>query len=446
VTHNCENTVPVEWAIIAGGKGTRVPEWSQSKPKALLSVGDKTILENQIEVLILSGVRKFHLLLGHFSELIIDYVEGLNFCDCVEINYVVEANPLGTGGALAKFIQDATKVLGVSHGDLFIKTDIYDFVNYVITRDCDWGQIIHPSNHVFDSDVVILDSGNRILDFRIKPHSESDYFRNRTNAGVYLFKPMALKAIQNQALSPGESLDLDRQLLPDLLSAGLSGIGYDDLGVCLDVGTPERILKFNRISSSPYFGAPIRPTVFLDRDGVINVDSGWISSTDDLCIFPEVASSIARLNEFGVRVIVITNQPVVARGELSVEGLNSLHNFMESKLAKKGAYVDDIFSCIHHTDSGYPGEITSLKFDCECRKPKTGLFQIAIEKYHIDLSLTFMVGDSWRDSKAAQSLGILFFPVGDYISLGDQDEEEDNFVYPSLGDAVDEILSILSVS
>ena len=444
--HSCENTMPVEWAIIAGGKGTRVPEWSQKNPKALLSVGEKTILENQIEVLIFAGVRKFHLLLGHFSELIIDYVQNLNFCECIEINYEIEANPLGTGGALVRFIQDSTKVLGVSHGDLYINTDIHEFVGSVMNRDCDWGQIVHPSNHVFDSDVVILDSENRILDFRIKPHSQTEYFRNRTNAGVYLFKPKALKAIQNQALIPGECLDLDRELLPNLLSVGLSGIGYDDLGVCLDVGTPERISKFNRLSRSRYFGASIRPTVFLDRDGVINVDSGWISSMDDFCIFPGVASSIARLNELGVRVIVITNQPVVARGELSVEGLNSLHNFMESTLAKDGAYVDDIFSCIHHTDSGFPGEISSLKFDCECRKPKTGLFQIAMKKYNIDLSMTFLVGDSWRDSKAAQSLGIRFFPVGTYTPLNHPDEMGVEFVYPNMGIAVDEILKLLKLN
>jgi len=107
---------------------------------------------------------------------------------------------------------------------------------------------------------------------------------------------------------------------------------------------------------------------------------------------------------------VITNQPVVARGELSVEGLNSLHNFMESKLAKKGAYVDDIFSCIHHTDSGYPGEITSLKFDCECRKPKTGMLDKASKRIQIS-PLSIFYGDSDCDEECANNFGLFFFRI-----------------------------------
>ncbi len=441
--HTCENAIPVEWAIIAGGKGTRIPEWSQKKPKALLPVGEKTILETQFELLIQNGIRKFHLLLGHFSELIIDYVRDLNFCKCIEINFVVETDPLGTGGALVNFIQDTTKHLGVSHGDLFINTDIRAFVTDIIAQECDWGQIIHPSNHVFDSDIVILDSRNRISAFKVKPHNPTEYFRNRTNAGVYLFKANALNAIRSLVLAPGVALDLDREVLPELLSAGLSGIGYDDFGVCLDIGTPERISKLNQVSSFPFFGKSIRPTVFLDRDGVINEDSGWISSTDDFYLLPGVAISIARLNEFGVRVIVVTNQPVVARGELSVEGLNLLHNFMESKLAVDGAFVDDIFSCIHHPEKGFPGEISSLKCNCECRKPKTGLFRLAMQKYPIDLSSAFMVGDSWRDSKAAETLGIPFFPVGAYTPYGNPSEKVDECIYSSLEEVTDEILSTL---
>lgn len=103
--------------------------------------------------------------------------------------------------------------------------------------------------------------------------------------------------------------------------------------------------------------------------------------------------------------MVVTNQPVIARGECSFEELQEIHNKMEKLLGKEGAFIDGLFLCPHHTDKGYEGERIEYKVNCDCRKPKAGLFFQAQRALNIDLSQSYMVGDSDIDVKAADNAG-----------------------------------------
>ena len=118
-----------------------------------------------------------------------------------------------------------------------------------------------------------------------------------------------------------------------------------------------------------------------------------------------MAEAIRTVNESGYLAIVVTNQPVIARGEVTGEELTEIHNKMETLLGKEGAYLDGIYVCPHHPDSGFPGEIPDLKIECDCRKPKPGLLLQAAEEYNIDLSQSWMVGDSAIDVQAGQNAG-----------------------------------------
>jgi D-glycero-D-manno-heptose 1,7-bisphosphate phosphatase len=102
---------------------------------------------------------------------------------------------------------------------------------------------------------------------------------------------------------------------------------------------------------------------------------------------------------------VITNQPVIARGECGWQELNAINNKVEMLLGEKGAYLDDIFVCPHHPDKGFAGEQLEYKIDCECRKPKPGLLFKAAQKYNIDLDQSYMVGDHLRDYNAGTMAG-----------------------------------------
>ena len=118
------------------------------------------------------------------------------------------------------------------------------------------------------------------------------------------------------------------------------------------------------------------------------------------------AEAIKLINKAGYLAIVVTNQPVIARGECSFEELQTIHDKMETELGKKGAFVDAVYVCPHHTDKGFEGERPEYKCDCSCRKPKPGLMLQAANDFNIDLSRSYMIGDSVRDVEAGENAGI----------------------------------------
>jgi D-glycero-D-manno-heptose 1,7-bisphosphate phosphatase len=170
------------------------------------------------------------------------------------------------------------------------------------------------------------------------------------------------------------------------------------------MGTPER---YNQVSLAIENGivkqrnlSVKQKCIFLDRDGTINTLNDFISKPDDLVLLEGAAQAIKTINNLGFLAIVITNQPVIARGEVDFETLDLIHMKMETELGKHGAYIDDLFYCPHHTDKGFPGERPEYKIDCDCRKPKPGMILQAAEKYNIDLNQSYMVGDHERDMQA----------------------------------------------
>ena len=104
---------------------------------------------------------------------------------------------------------------------------------------------------------------------------------------------------------------------------------------------------------------------------------------------------------------MVTNQPVIARGEVTWDELEEIHNKMETELGKQGAYLDAIYFCPHHPHKGYEGEVEELKIDCDCRKPKPGMLLKAAEDFNIDLKKSYMVGDSENDVKAGIQAGCM---------------------------------------
>lgn len=119
-----------------------------------------------------------------------------------------------------------------------------------------------------------------------------------------------------------------------------------------------------------------------------------------------MAEAIKHINASGYLCIVVTNQPVIARGEMTVPELNEIHKKMETELGFAGAYIDGLYYCPHHPYKGYEGEVVDLKIDCDCRKPKPGMLLQAMAEYDIDKAASLMIGDSKRDVEAAEAAGI----------------------------------------
>src|SRR5574344_891114 len=146
--------------------------------------------------------------------------------------------------------------------------------------------------------------------------------------------------------------------------------------------------------------------IFLDRDGTINKYVGFLRNIADFELIEGVAEAIKLINQSGYLAIVVTNQPVIARGEVTWDELNEIHRKMDTLLGKQGAYVDGIYICPHHPDKGFEGERPEYKIDCDCRKPKPGLLLQAAKDFNIDLSESYMIGDSHRDVEAGENAGV----------------------------------------
>ena len=156
----------------------------------------------------------------------------------------------------------------------------------------------------------------------------------------------------------------------------------------------------------------MKKAIFLDRDGTINKYVGFLTDINEFELLDGVTEAIKMINESGYLAIVVTNQPVIARGEVSVEELQEIHNKMETLLGQAGAYIDDIFYCPHHPHKGYEGERPEYKIECECRKPKPGMLLAAAEKYNIDLRESWMIGDGENDIEAGKNAGCNVCVVG----------------------------------
>lgn len=176
-----------------------------------------------------------------------------------------------------------------------------------------------------------------------------------------------------------------------------------------DMGTPERFYQVER----DFINGIIKDknlrnkqkAIFLDRDGTINHYVGFLRRVNEFELAENSAEAIKKINSSGYLAIVITNQPVIARGETTYEELEEIHNKMETELGKFGAYLDGIYFCPHHPDQGYEGEVPELKINCDCRKPKPGMLLKAAKDFNIDLSKSFMIGDSDIDVQAGINAG-----------------------------------------
>ena len=396
--------------IMAGGRGTRISSVASDIPKPMIPIEGKPILERELECLRDQGFDDIILTVSHLGNIIMDYfgdgsgvspVTGKPFG--VHIEYYFEKEPLGNAGALFQIREKLTEDFLLLNADAMFDVDFNRFVSYHREKGGLVTLFTHPNDHPYDSGLIIADEKGAVLQWLAKEDERPEYYRNRVNAGLHVISP---KVLETSIATP--KIDLDRQLLKPLSGTGRMFV-YDSPEYVKDMGTPERYyavcedVRIGKVTAKNLRNK--QKAVFLDRDGTINEYVGFLRNIDEFRLIDGVSEAIRKINQSGYLAIVVTNQPVIARGEVTLEELQEIHNKMETLLGKEGAYVDAIYYCPHHPDKGFEGERPEYKIECNCRKPKPGMLLQAAKDFNIDLSASYMVGDGKNDIEAGQAAG-----------------------------------------
>ena len=389
--------------IIAGGQGTRIASVNSEIPKAMIPVCGKPIIEHEVELCKRYGFTDFLFVIGYMGDQISAYFGDGSKWD-VNIEYYQETQPLGTAGALGYLKDQLTEDFFVLYGDTIVDFDMEAMLTFHRQKQADATLFLHPNDHPYDSDIVDLDVDGKVRKFYNKPHAEDFVSRNIVNAALFIFSPKILSQIE-----VGVKSHIEKNVLPRCLEAGMNLFGYLSFEYIKDMGTPDRyeavchdfecgkVARLNK--KNP------RPAIFLDRDGTINEEVNLLNKPEQLKLIEGAAEAIRLINKSDYLAIIVTNQPVIARNLCSIEELEYIHASLETMLGKEHAYVNAIYYCPHHPDKGYPEERPEYKIVCDCRKPKPGMLLQAAKDWNIDLSRSYMIGDSDRDMQAGMNAG-----------------------------------------
>jgi histidinol-phosphate phosphatase family protein len=429
--------------ILAGGQGTRLKERLGDLPKPMIGIGGKPLLEHLIALARRHGFEEIILFVCYQADLIERHFgDGSRWG--ARIRYVVEEQPLGTAGAVLAGFDALADRFAVLYGDTMANVDLDRLWQAHERARAGATLLLHPNDHPEDSDLVEINANNHIIAFHNRPHPAGVWRQNLVNAGLYIVEKSSLAPFRGSA-RPTVLLDFGKDLFPGMLKSGVALAGYNSPEYIKDIGTPQR---HDRVCAEWAAGVVQRGSldvrqraVFLDRDGTLIPDKDCLRTAEELELFPGVASALRALNHHGWRAVVVTNQPVVAKGWCSEAELQRIHNKMETLLGREHAFLDRIYFCPHHPDSGFEGERKELKIRCRCRKPCPGMIEQAVADLNVDLTQSYLVGDTTTDVQTAKNAGVRSILVR--TGAGGRDARHDaraDFVFDTLGQAVDFIV------
>jgi mannose-1-phosphate guanylyltransferase / phosphomannomutase len=397
--------------IIAGGLGTRARSMTGDRiPKALLPVAGVPIIFRQLRTLRREGITSFTVLAGHLGARLIGPLAGEARALGIALDLRVEHELLGTAGCLAALGAAGQDTLLVN-GDMLFDIALDPLQAYHRAREAVVTIVAHPNDHPCTSD-LISESNGLVSAIYPRDQPRANDLRNLVPAGLYLAAPAFFAHVPK-----AEKTDMIRDVLPQLVAAGVPVCAYNTTEYIRDVGTPSRHATAAEDVISGKVAAlnsrNKRPAIFFDCDGVLNAEPGnpGVVRPDDVALIPGAGAAVSTARAAGFLAIAITNRAQVARGLVTFDGLDHIFGRLEALLAQEGGVLDRIYFCPHHPDSGFSGEVRALKTACECRKPGTLLFRRAIDELPVEQARSVGIGDSLRDIGAARAMGIWSYGV-----------------------------------
>ena len=376
----------VEQAVfLVGGMGSRLHGLTAGKAKPVLDVGGRPFLDYLLDEASRHGVKRALLLCGHRAEDVTHAYRG-RVVRGMQVDAVVEANPAGTAGALALAADRLDPHFFLVNGD-----SLFDFnwLSLLPTSGDPWPGMVRMAlaGGVTGARYGRVGfDGRRVHSFA--PAGSSD---EPINAGVYFVNKAILSRIGPVPCS------LEHHVLPGLAAEGLiEGCLVD--APFIDIGIPEDYQRAQRLVPAMLK----RPAAFLDRDGILNEDTGYVYHVDQVRWIDGAREAVRWLNDAGYFVFIVTNQAGVARGYYSEDHVKELHAWMNIELGKVGAHIDCAEYCPYHPE----GTVEQYRQVSELRKPAPGMLKKLLSEWPVDASRSFLVGDRATDIEAAAAAGI----------------------------------------
>lgn len=379
--------------MLCGGLGTRLGALTRDTPKPLLDVAGTPFLGRLLFEVRRHGFRRALLLAAFRSAQIEAFARETGARLAMSITVAVEPDLAGTGGALWHARDRLEETFLLLNGDSWLDINVLDLACRAGRHPmADAVLALRPLADASRYGTVALE-GERVVRFTPRPDRPGP---GLVNGGVYLMRRRLVEGLSG-------SCSLEADVLPDRAAAGrLAGVVYD--GFFIDIGTPASFEAGQR--SIPQ--QQRRAAVFLDRDGVLNEDRGYVGTVDRFAWLPGAVEGVKRLNDAGRSVFVVTNQAGVARGRYTEEDIGILHVHMQAELRAAGAHIDDFRYCPDHPE----GIVARYTRASGWRKPAPGMILDLLAHWPVDAGASVLVGDKPSDIAAAEAAGIRGLLVG----------------------------------
>jgi D-glycero-alpha-D-manno-heptose 1-phosphate guanylyltransferase len=378
-----------EAIILAGGFGTRLRPSVPDLPKAMAPVAERPFISYVIDSLRMQGIERFIFSLGYKAEVIIKFLaEEYATLDYV---FVIEEEPLGTGGAIQLALGEAeTNDIVIANGDTLFKIDLAELYALHTKQQAETTLALKQLQDFHRYGAVTIDDENRIKSF----HEKKLYKEGLINGGIY---------IVNKQKFLGRKLPLKFSFEQDYLerSAGEGKFyGCPQSGYFIDIGIPEDFTKAQDDLAHPAIDLKKIDktwTLFLDRDGVINNEQigNYVLRWEQFIFSDGVLEVFRKLSDKFGKIFIISNQRGVGKGLMSEDDLSAIHKEMQKEVEAIGGHIDKIYYCTEKED------------ECFYRKPNPGMaYQAKLDFPDIDLSKAIMVGNKPTDMKFGRAAGV----------------------------------------
>lgn len=403
--------------VLMGGLGSRLKEQTTERPKPLVEVWGKPFFEYEFHLLLQSGFRKFVFLVGYRANMLEEYFgDGSRYGEDVSIQYSYDGETLlGTGGAIIKALPLLEEDFMLVYADSFMDVDYFQIMyRYFVGKAAGMSAlmtVMENGNRFDKSNVIYQDGGIKVYDKK-NITAEMSYI----DYGIEVFSKEVFASLAESFCGKALDLsDIQKKLVEEKKCAVC-----EETHRFYEIGTPVSLKEFTEYAAKRFMEP--HGACFIDRDGVINEivyneDTEQLDSPLAISQFqflPGAVEGLKKLYESGMTLFIVSNQPAAAKGKAALSTLYDINTFMIKELLKEGVQIAEVSICPHHPVGSARTKERFLVRKCDCRKPAAGLLFEIMKKHKIDLTHSYMIGDSYTDMLAGRSAGVKTAFVGDY--------------------------------